>query len=104
VGRFLCFYRGQWEEGLPHLARGSDDELRLLAARELTGPTSPSDQADLAESWFFLAKRYRDHARRQLALHAKTWYDRCLDGLEGDAKQRAEGNLREIAVMAAGGS
>ena len=28
VGRYLCFSKGDWEKGLPLLARGSDETLK----------------------------------------------------------------------------
>ena len=35
VGRYYCFTKGDWEKGLPMLAKGSDTRLQRLAEEEL---------------------------------------------------------------------
>ena len=39
VGKFHCFVRSDWEKGLAFLARGSDADLKALAASEQAGPS-----------------------------------------------------------------
>ncbi len=38
LGRYLCLSLGKWDEGLPHLAKGSDELLRAAAEQDLTAP------------------------------------------------------------------
>src|SRR5262249_36197055 len=39
AGRYLCFYRGDWEAGLTQLAKGNDSNLAGLAKRDLVQPS-----------------------------------------------------------------
>jgi hypothetical protein len=52
VGEYLCFLRGEWKEGLPHLVKGSEANLAGLARADLTSPTSVKEQTDLADAWY----------------------------------------------------
>lgn len=63
-GRFLCFVRGDWEKGLPHLAHGSDVELAQVAEQEMSKPESPEARASLAEAWWELARKARGAEER----------------------------------------
>ena len=44
VGRWLCFYKGDWTAGLPMLAKGSDEKLKALAEQEIKSPTDADQQ------------------------------------------------------------
>src|SRR5262245_17696113 len=35
LGKLICFLKGDWQRGLPLLARGSDERLRELAHQDL---------------------------------------------------------------------
>src|SRR5262249_30954164 len=37
-GKYLCFTKGKWDKGLPHLALGSETALKDLAVRDLEKP------------------------------------------------------------------
>ena len=57
LGRWHCFERDDWPEGLPHLRDGSDPQLSELAGRELgTPPDTPDEQVALADAWWELAR------------------------------------------------
>lgn len=63
VGRHLCFKAGDWDEGLPLLARGGDGALAKAAAAELRARAGdPPDPAALIRA-------------------AKTWWDIVADTL-----------------------
>ncbi len=51
VGKFHCVTRGDWEEGLPLLARGSDAALKMLAQKDLANPDDANAQATLGDDW-----------------------------------------------------
>ena len=40
VGTWRCFYKGDWEKGLPCLAKGSRPELAALAKRDMSKPVT----------------------------------------------------------------
>src|SRR5207237_9161055 len=44
VGRYLCFVQGDWDRGLPMLAKGSHAALKALAGKDLTTPRPRTGQ------------------------------------------------------------
>jgi serine/threonine-protein kinase len=95
-GRFLCFYKGNWGEGLGFLALGADDRLKLLASRELTQPEEAAVQLDLGDGWWDLAQQEKGVPRKELLLRAKIWYDQAVRQLTGFSKTKVEKRLAEI--------
>lgn len=57
VGRHLCFVKQDWPAGLPMLARGRDEGLRNLAAREVAqrDTAEPGSRLKLAHEWWKMA-------------------------------------------------
>ena len=90
AGKYLCFVKGDWENGLPMLAFGKDDALKALAAKDLAGVESSSDRAKLGDGWWDLAEKQSGTAKRQLQARAVYWYRQALPGLTGLAKDKVE--------------
>lgn len=89
VGKYLCFVKGDWQRGLPCLAKGSDDALKKLASKEdLVGAGGSGLAAEirleLAEDWW-----PKNHDR---ALH---WYKRSWPDLNPLQKERVRERFRE---------
>jgi formylglycine-generating enzyme required for sulfatase activity len=116
VGRQLCLAKGDWDQGLPMLARGSDDALRALAQQELampgTGPGgqgSPShpqspipDPLQLADAWWNVALAATGTQKERLMLHAGRWYAHAAeDSPVGPEGKKIEKRLLEIAKIRA---
>lgn len=103
VGRYLCFVQGQWDQGLPLLARGSDKPLRDLASADQSGPNDAAAMADLADRWWNLPDTARtpQAKSRQRAVH---WYEQALPNLKGEQKAQATQRLAEVKAQAAPGS
>ena len=59
VGKYHAFIRGNWEKGLPLLARGGDGSLSKLAALDLSDPKSAKQVADIANGWLARATALR---------------------------------------------
>jgi hypothetical protein len=97
-GLFLCLARGQWEKGLPHLARGTEGPYRTIATRELGAPEAAADQASLGDFWWDQAEKETGPAKAAARSRAGFWYDRALAGLEGLARVRAEKRLTEAEI------
>ena len=58
VGRWYCFYQGDWDEGLKLLAKGSDDALKSLAAEELASkPSKAEERVARGDAWWDLAEK-----------------------------------------------
>jgi hypothetical protein len=92
VGRYQCLGKGNWDKGLPFLARGSQAKLRDLAKTDLGKPTTPSSQAEVGDGWWDLAESEKEdspakiHFQRR-ALH---WYQQALPGLTGLSRTKVE--------------
>ena len=58
VGRWSCFWQGDWEEGLKLLAKGSDAALKSLAAEELAAkPAKADDSVARGDAWWNMAEK-----------------------------------------------
>jgi hypothetical protein len=89
VGRFICFMRGNWDEGLPMLAMGSDKALADLAAQDIAAPTDGSAQVQVADGWWNLpdSKEAPQQSARQRAAY---WYEKALPQLKDQQRLLAE--------------
>jgi hypothetical protein len=115
-GAFLCFDRGDWQNGLPHLAKGSDPLVRQAAAKDAKNPAQAEQQAEVADAWFTAAESVQREF--QPAAHARFlfWARQALPGASGltrvrldsqiqaAEKKRAETGTKEVpsSILAAG--
>ncbi|HTN74005.1 MAG TPA: DUF1559 domain-containing protein [Pirellulaceae bacterium] len=100
AGRYLCFYRREWEQGLTHLAQCGDIKLKVLAQIDQSAPSQPEQQADLGDQWYSLATDARPYAQRSLAVRAGHWYALAWDSLpNGLQKARVQKRLQEVANL-----
>jgi len=111
VGRWLCFYKGDWTPGLPMLARGSDEKLKALAEQESKSPTDADQQVQIADAWWDLAQKEAGITRDTLRLHAGNIYQGAMPSLGSALKKAAIekrlaeiANLKPIVAAAAAGS
>lgn len=95
VGRFKCLGLEDWDAGLPLLAKGSDKELKDLAATETAAPTMPDAQLKLGAGWLVFGKRKGGLAGKHVVKHAALWLERAEAGLEGDKREEAAARLKE---------
>jgi hypothetical protein len=95
LGTYLCFLKGNWEEGLPRLAKSAEPGLKLLAQNELSNVTYVDQQYNLANDWWTLARTQRGKARRQILLHAGHWYEVAEPNLSGTDKEQAHRRMIE---------
>jgi hypothetical protein len=95
VGKFKCFWKGDWDNGLPMLAKGSDAKLKAIATAELKNPQQAAEQAQLGDSWWDLADVANEPIKGQLKRRAAHWYSRAIPGLSGFAKAKIERRLGE---------
>ncbi len=109
VGRFLCFYKGDWESGLPLLALSGDAKLKELAKRDMnprrvfTNPgefTDPTDQDALADAWYEVAEVETGTKAVQIELHAYALYKAAVSQLSGPTRTKAEERLKKLDKVA----
>ncbi|HUT11572.1 MAG TPA: hypothetical protein VMY42_13810 [Thermoguttaceae bacterium] len=101
VGRWYCFTKDEWDRGIPHLAKGSDQRLRALAVQEpAPRPSGAADLVDLADAWWDLAQGTTGEDHDAIMLRAGHWYKAAQEaGLVALARVKAERRLAEIAEL-----
>lgn len=87
-GRFQCLVAGDWERGLPELAKGSDAALAAAATAELAG-----DTVTAADGWWDDAHTRAASAREHSLLHLHL-LDHAAD-LYADVQSSATGLARQ---------
>jgi hypothetical protein len=95
AGRFLCFVKGRWSQGLAMLARGTDTRLKHLAERDLAGPETAEDGKSLAEAWWEASMAHDGAIGSRLRERATHWYRQTLVDLSGADAERAKARLSE---------
>jgi DNA-binding beta-propeller fold protein YncE len=94
VGRFRCYEKGDWDQGLPLLARGGDD-LAELARKDLTGAADAAAQARLGDLWWERAEKEGEN-RAGPQRRARFWYLRALPRLSGEDREHAAGRSKAV--------
>jgi predicted Ser/Thr protein kinase len=101
AGRYLCLVKEKWAEGLPLLARGSDETLRTLADQEVAKPKDPAGQIALGEGWWNAARKESNETlKARAAARALRWFEDALPGLGGLEKMRVEKRIDECLRLA----
>lgn len=91
LGSYLCLIKQHWSDGLPHLVKGSNLRLKVLAVEDLAPPIGPVGMVDLANEFWLLSEQETGLAKRGLQLRAVHWYRQALPSLSpGLAKLQAE--------------
>jgi hypothetical protein len=100
VGKYRCFIRGDWQDGLPMLALSNNDELRELAASELKLPEQSTEQVMLADGWYLQAERANGETKNRMSRRAAHWYQMALRSqpiLSGLVKTKVEKRIRDLS-------
>jgi WD40 repeat protein len=97
AGRYQCLRRGEWDKGLPLLARGSDAALQAAAKKDLEKPQGPAAQVEAGDSWWDLGEAQKDSTKKSLLARAGHWYREALPELMGLSLAKVEGRLKTIA-------
>jgi hypothetical protein len=88
VGRYECFFKNDWEQGLTRLAQGSDQELAGTARKENENPTATA-AGTLADQWWEIAQKQPPAAKRNVLKHAAGWYLAAVSSLTGRPQELA---------------
>lgn len=92
VGKFFCFVKGNWSDGLKALSVGKDEGLKDAATKDLAGADSPDAQIALAEVWGAIGKK--NPGAKERSLH---WYKKAWPGLKGVTRERIRNNFKELS-------
>ena len=75
LGRFYCFSRDEWDEGLKLLAKGSDPALKSLATMELaSSPAKAEEKVARGDRWWDLAENAAGGFKSAMRRRAGYWY------------------------------
>jgi formylglycine-generating enzyme required for sulfatase activity len=101
LGKYLCFVRGDWVNGLPYLAKGNDPQLRPLAEQELKGSSETVDERlRLADGWWSVAQRLGRSGRGTAMLRAGYWYRQATAELDSPLiLAKIDGRLQDVAKV-----
>lgn len=81
MGKYLALIKGNWERGLPLLAKGSG-ELKTLAEMEPVANPVTKAGFDVGVHWERAANSLPENMRPQALLRAYYWYQQALAGNE----------------------
>jgi hypothetical protein len=102
VGKFLCFVKNDWENGLPRLVLGSDGVLRSAAEKDSKAATgAATDKVEAAENWHKLAAPLDPLQKSNLDGRALFLFRASLDDSVGLAKIRVEKRIEELTKTTA---
>ena len=101
IGKFRCYYQGNWKAGLPLLVQGTDATLAILAQKDIDGPTAADEQVKLADGWWDLIPPGTSVTKTNLQLHAAALYNAALPQLSGLVRIKVEKRLREVEIPSA---
>jgi hypothetical protein len=96
VGKFYCFAKGDWKQGLALLKLGSDPSLRELAEREMAPGEVPGQDVELADAWWKASITLAGDDRAAAQRRAKHWYVLAMPHLKGLAKAEVEKKLSRM--------
>jgi WD40 repeat protein len=102
VGRHLALVKGNFDEALPYLAKGSDPSLKALAVREAAKPAAPLELTGIADAWWDLGSRLSGLAEDSAHKHAVLFYTRARPALVGADLARVDSRIQGAPVLAAG--
>jgi hypothetical protein len=96
AGKYYCLRKGQWEIGLPMLAVGTSNALRVLAEKDLKNPASADDQQKMGDDWWNYAQKEDEPVKRRIVERAGFWYQQALVQLTGSARDKLAAKLEQI--------
>jgi hypothetical protein len=89
VGRFRCYFKSEWSDGIANLARGSDKNLSAAAQSEIAAGDAAAQNA-VADRWWDLGQEETSLAKRNILAHAAAMYRDVLPSLSGLSKDKAQ--------------
>jgi hypothetical protein len=90
LGRFLCFYKHQWDQGLPLLAKGKDEALKALAGKDLLGANDTNAKVALGDAWWDYSGKQKGITKDSSLRRSDKWYQEAIPSLAGLEKTKAE--------------
>ncbi|MDB5293781.1 MAG: hypothetical protein JWL69_5022 [Phycisphaerales bacterium] len=102
VGKLLCFVKGDWDGGLPHLSVSSDHPLAAVAKLDLTNPTDIEAQLSVGDAWWALSQDPKSDVKAGAARRAAFWYRKAVSDLSGLKRTSVQKRLWAAARAVSG--
>lgn len=103
AGTYYALHKGQWDRGLPMLARGDDARLQILARADRSAPTRAAEQEKLGDGWSAAAAGSSDDRNAARGRErAGYWYRRAEAHLRGLDRARVEKKREAVERQLAG--
>lgn len=94
LGRYLCVFNGQWDQGLPHLVQGDNETYAAAARQDLEKPADSAARIAVADRWYDIA--LANPSDEGFAARAIHWYSQSVGDATGLAKTKAMTRLEEL--------
>ncbi|MCI0740274.1 MAG: WD40 repeat domain-containing protein [Gemmataceae bacterium] len=96
MGQYQALMKGNWETGLPLLARGLNLDMKSLASADLAEPKTAQEQIKLAARWFKLGLDLKGNMQIHALLRAYSWYQQALADAGMDQLADIENQMKSI--------
>lgn len=100
AGQYHCFFRQDWQQGLPMLALCNEQPWQRLAEQELRSQDQQVDRIALADGWYDASQDLTSPAREALQQQAASHYETLLSSLPALTRRRVEQRCIEIRQVA----
>jgi predicted Ser/Thr protein kinase len=94
-GRLLAL-KGEWDQALPLLARGSDPAWKQAAQKELDKPGNAETRTAAGDAWWRVAEAEAKTARARLYWRACHWYEQALRDLPEPQRRQLEEKIKQV--------
>ena len=97
VGLHLCFAAGNWDKGLPYLAKATKSPYGKMAQMEKFNLDTPDMKVRISNAWWFHAETERDSALKAACqVRAHHWLLAAAEGSKGISALKIQKRLREM--------
>ena len=105
VGKFLCFIKNDWANGLPLIARGNDEALKAVVNTEINGALKDSrSQLSLGGAWWELTAGAQEADKIFYQRRARHWYLKGIasasDADKPELRQRLSSRISAVPLEA----
>ncbi len=97
-GKYVCLIKGDWQRGLPMLAKGSDAAIKSAAERDLASPSDAKSQEAVGDAWYVVAQS--DESLRRFHARAHHWYTEALHDAAALSQIKLSKRIEEVAAIA----
>lgn len=99
VGKYLALYRGEWDKGLPMLAKGSEQRLADLAKAELSIKKDAESLIAMGDQWAEAAAGESGLVGNAMRERANHWYRQALPKVAGLERSALREKMQAAEVI-----